>query len=51
LIVFFVAITEILKREIYAPDKQCFSTVKTKAQFVVVQIPMVRNADVANLLS
>jgi hypothetical protein len=33
LIVFFAAIREILKREIYGGDKQHFCLVKTKGQF------------------
>jgi hypothetical protein len=33
LIVFVAAIREILKKEIYGQDKQCFCSVKTKGQF------------------
>ena len=51
LIVFFAAIREILKKEIYAADKQCFSAVKTKAQFLAIEIRMVRIADLTDLLS
>jgi len=50
LIVFFAAIREILKKEIYVADKQCFSTVKTKAQFTSVEIPTVRIADLTDSL-
>jgi len=50
LIVFFAAIREIFKKEIYAGDKQCFSAVKTKAQFRAREISYIRMADLTDLL-